>query len=714
MLVSSSAMPPGTKLGEQKPQLYLRQKRLDSGASGAHHCRIGMTVIYLVLIGLGLVDCLAPIIAHVVGGPVPPARDLAQVSPIVAFLLGVWAYQARPDNRAVGRLLATTVAMLSATALGEVLSAFYLKHGLPDWAWLANSVDLLLQHAITATSVAMLAVFPGGDYQRRYERWVVWVVAVGAVVVVPLTLMATPFIPSDGIFLWSGLQPASPLHIPSAVGLQPGFALPLGPIIGVALLGLRAQRSSQPAHELRWAMLVASLLWLLPMANGLVLLHLLSRDVSAAMFLVVFPVVTASLAIGLLRFHLFDVDLVIRRSIVYGVVWAAIALVYAGLAAGFGLATSLRYQVVVAILVTIAATIAFQPARMWLERLADRLVYGRRLGGYEVMRRLGAAFDKTLELEAVGPRLAQAVADGLGAKWVHVYVGRQSAGTAIFEEVGHAGLAADGDRPSLVQPLTHDGELVGKIEVGPGQQGEFRNQDRELLVTIAHQAALAIRNARLAAELSASRARLVQAQEAERRRVERDLHDGVQQQLVSLMAGIRSARTQLSREESELASARLAALQDEAHQALRDLRRVVSGIHPAVLTDHGLAAAVKARVANLPIEVDMECGDGLSVRRFGEDVESAAYYVISEGLTNVLKHSESKAARVALTTLGDDLQVAVEDSGRGFRPDSTQSRGLQGLRDRVEALGGSFHVDSQPGVGTRLVATLKIADSNHG
>lgn len=329
------------------------------------------------------------------------------------------------------------------------------------------------------------------------------------------------------------------------------------------------------------------------------------------------------------------------------------------------------------------------------------------------MRRLGAAFDKTLELEAVGPRLAQAVAEGMGAKWVGVYVGRQSVENATFESVGHAGLVVNGAEPSLVQTLIHDGELVGKVEVGPSQQGEYQDQDRELLITIAHQAALAIRNARLAAELSASRARLVQAQEAERRRVERDLHDGVQQQLVSLMAGIRSARTQLSRQDPEEASARLTALQDEAHQALRDLRRVVSGIHPAVLTDHGLAAAVKARVANFPIKVDIECGDGLSVRRFGEDVESAAYYVVSEGLTNVLKHSDANAAGVELTMLGDRLRVEVTDSGRGFAVVSTPTHGLQGLQDRVEALGGSLQVNSNPGTGTRLVATFKMAHANH-
>ena len=672
-----------------------------------------MAAVYLGLIALGLLDCMAPLVAHLVGGPIPPARDLAVLPFIGAFLLSALAYRARAENRAVRRLLVLAVAILTAQALGDVLSAFYLRNGLPGWAWVANLVDLLVLQSTNVAWVALLAVFPDGRYQRPYERAVVWLTAAGALLVPVLILLSSPSIPSDGIFLWSGLQPPSPVYVSSAVVLQPALPIPVGPIVGVVLLGLRARRLRVSGPDLRWALLIVSLFCLLPVANGLVQLGLIRRDVSIALVLIVLPVVTSSLAIGLLRFHLFDVEFVIRRSIVYGVAWTAIALVYAGLAAGFGLAASLRYQVAVAILVTIAATIAFQPVRVWLERLADRLVYGRRLGGYEVIRRLGAAFDKTLELEAVGPRLAQAVAEGIGATWVGVYVGRQGVGDAMFERVGHAGLVVDGAEPSLVQTLIHEGELVGKIEVGPTQQGEYQDQDRDLLVTIAHQVALAMRNTRLAAELSASRARLVQAQDAERRRVERDLHDGVQQQLVSLMAGIRSARTQLSRRDPEEANARLAALQDEAHQALKDLRRVVSGIHPAVLTDHGLAAAVKARVANLPIDVDIDCGDGLSVRRFGEDVESAAYYVVSEGLTNVLKHSDANAARVALTMLGDHLRVEVGDSGRGFRFDSAQTHGLQGLQDRVEALGGRLQVDATPGAGTRLIATFKVVDSNH-
>lgn len=700
------------QFGGEKSPSDLRQIHLDSPIASAHDSEAEMAAVYLGLIALGLLDCTAPLVAHLVGGPIPPARDLAVLPTIGAFLLSALAYRARAENRAVRRLLVMAVATLTAQALGDVLSAFYLGNGLPGWAWLANSVDLLVQQTTNVAWVGLLAVFPDGQYQRPYERVVVWLVASGAFLVPVLILISSPSIPSDGIFLWSGLQPPSPLYLAPAVVLQPALPLPVGPIVGVVLLGLRAMRLRASGRDLRWAVLIVSLFCLLPVANGLVQLGLIRREVSIALFLIVIPVVTSSLAIGLLRFRLFDVELAIRRSIVYGVAWTAIALVYAGLAASFGIAASLHYQIAVAILVTIGATIAFQPARMWLERLADRLVYGRRLGGYEVMRRLGAAFDKTLELEGVGPRLAQAVAEGMGAKWVGVYVGRQGVGTAMFESVGHAGLVADGAEPSLVQTLIHDGELVGKIEVGPTQHGEYQDQDRELLITIAHQAALAIRNTRLAAELSASRARLVQAQDAERRRVERDLHDGVQQQLVSLMAGIRGARTQLSRQDPREATARLAALQDEAHQALRDLRRVVSGIHPAVLTDHGLAAAVKARVTNLPISVDIECGNGLSVRRFGEDVESAAYYVVSEGLTNVMKHSHADAARIELTVLGDHLRVEVRDSGRGFRLISTQTHGLQGLQDRVEALGGSLQVDSTPGAGTRLIATFKIADSN--
>ena len=666
-----------------------------------------MAVLYLGLIALGLVDCLAPLLAHqVAGGSIPPARDLAQLPLMAAFALSALAYRTQPRQRAVKRLLATAVATLTAGALGHALSAYYLNHAVPSWGWLADTADLTLQQLLLAGWVALLAVFPDGTYQRRYERWVVRLVT-GGVLLVPLVILAaSPTIPGDGVFLWSSHHPASPVFVPSLSWLRPALPLPVAPILGVLLLGLRYRRSPATRQNLRWPLLTASLFVTLPIANGLVQFGLLDRDTFVALFVVVFSLVTAALAIGLMRYRLFDVELALRRSLVYGIAWAVIAAVYVGLAVAFGLATALRYQVAIAILVAIAATLVFQPARVWLERVAGRLVFGRRLGGYELLRDLGDAFDRTLELESAGPVLALAVAEGLQANWVRVYVGRESAAGPTFELAGQAGMEVAEITPSLVQPLAHAGDLVGKIEVGPRRDGAYRPADRDLLVTIGRQAALAMRNVGLATELAASRGRLVYAQDAERRRLERDLHDGIQQQLVALMAGIRSARTQLARD-SGMVDDRLAALQDEAHQALKDLRRLVGGIHPAVLSDHGLATAVRASTARLPIEVEVDCAEGLVSCRFGAEVESTAYYVVSEGLTNVLKHSGSKAAVVRLVAADGELQVEIQDQGRGFDLRSTRSSGLRGLRDRVEAIGGTLTIDSAPGAGTRLSALLK-------
>lgn len=667
-----------------------------------------MVVFYLGLIALGLVDCLAPLLAHqVAGGPIPPARDFAQLPLMVAFALSALAYRLQPRQLAVKRLLATAVATLTAGALGHVVSAYYLNHTVPSWGWLADAADLALQQLLLAGWVALLAVFPDGKYQRRYERWVVRFVMAGVLLIPLVILAASPNLPGDGVFLWSSQQPASPLYIASLSWLRPALPLPLAPILGVVLLGLRYRRSGTTDPNLGWPLLTVSLFVTLPIANGLVQLGLLDRDTFVALFLIVFSLVMASLAIGLMRYRLFDVELVVRRSLVYGIAWAAIVAVYIGLAAAFGLATALRYQVVIAILVAIVATIVFQPARVWLERVAGRLVFGRRLGGYELLRELGDAFDRTLELESVGPVLATAVAEGLQATWARVYVGHESPAGPNLELVGQAGVEVANLTPTLIQHLTHAGDLVGKIEVGPRHEGEYRPTDQDLLVTLGRQAALAMRNVGLAAELAASRGRLVHAQESERRRLERDLHDGIQQQLVALMAGIRSARTQVERD-SGTVDARLAALQDEAHQALKDLRRLVSGIHPAVLSDHGLATAIRASTARLPIEVEVDCAQGLVSRRFGAEVESTAYYVVSEGLTNVLKHSGSKAALVRLGAADGQLKVEILDRGRGFDFKRTRSSGLRGLRDRVEALGGSLTIDSAPGAGTRLAAFLNV------
>lgn len=210
-------------------------------------------------------------------------------------------------------------------------------------------------------------------------------------------------------------------------------------------------------------------------------------------------------------------------------------------------------------------------------------------------------------------------------------------------------------------------------------------------------------------ELTASRTRLVEAEESARRRLERDIHDGVQQDLVALIARIGLARNQLGREPVTVEET-LADLQAEAQQALVNVRELASGIHPSVLDDRGLVEALESRAARLPLGVTIECEPGLRETRFHERVESAAYFVCCEGFANALKHSGAERVTVRLRREDKSFELEVSDDGCGFDPTATGGSGLAGLADRVDALGGSFAVDSSPGKGSRLSASFPAAE----
>src|SRR5215211_8172881 len=413
---------------------------------------------------------------------------------------------------------------------------------------------------------------------------------------------------------------------------------------------------------------------------------------------------------GILRHRLFDLDLVVRRSVAYGAASLLIAAAYAVIAATPGLMLGNRIPVTLAVVITIAAALAFQPLRRRLESAVSRRLFGDRVRQYQLLKNLGMTMEQTAELDEFLPRLARAVRDGIGASWVRVRL-RDADGNWLDEPVGVAGEVSDESAAGV--DLIHAGEQVGRIDLGP-KSGGYAAADLELLTTVAAQATTAVANVRLATqlkegleELSTSRVRLIAAQDAERRRIERDLHDGIQQEVVALIAGLRLARNRLSR--NQLTEDELTDLQDQAREMLGELRELAHGIHPPVLTDNGLVAALESRVVRFPIPVEIVADDAVRAERFSEDVEGTAYFVACESLTNVAKHAGTDGARIRLSRYYNLLCLAVEDSGRGFQPNGARSGGLANIRDRVEALHGRLTIESQVGAGTSIRAELPLS-----
>ena len=255
----------------------------------------------------------------------------------------------------------------------------------------------------------------------------------------------------------------------------------------------------------------------------------------------------------------------------------------------------------------------------------------------------------------------------------------------------------------VAAPIVVSGRLWGATSLSNGGGGSFPAGIEERLEKFTSLVAVALANAEAREELTASRARIVQAGDAERRRLERNLHDGAQQRLVTLALHLRIAESRLA-DDTAAAAELIAEACDELALALEELRELARGIHPAILTDHGLTPAVEALSARAPLPVEV---NGLPSARLAEPIEAAAFYVVSESLTNIAKYASASLARVDLARDDGVLVVEVSDDGIGGA-DADKGSGLRGLSDRVEALGGRFRVSSEQGRGTTVRAELPL------
>jgi signal transduction histidine kinase len=257
-------------------------------------------------------------------------------------------------------------------------------------------------------------------------------------------------------------------------------------------------------------------------------------------------------------------------------------------------------------------------------------------------------------------------------------------------------------------PVTHLGEELGVLAVTMPANDPMDPSKERLVRDLASQAGLVLRNVRLIEELRASRQRLVTAQDEERRKIERDLHDGAQQQLVALAVQLRLAEQMVGRN-SDKEREIIHRVQNAANDALEELRDLARGIYPPLLADQGLEAALRAQARKSPVPVVVETD---AIGRYPREVESAVYFCTLEALNNVSKYAGASGAVVRLAQSNGRLTFTVTDDGRGFDPDATgPGTGLQGMADRLDAIGGSFDVVSAPGSGTTVTGRVPVGGS---
>ena len=431
--------------------------------------------------------------------------------------------------------------------------------------------------------------------------------------------------------------------------------------------------------------------------------------------------VPAAMAIAILRHRLYDIDVIISRAVVYALLSAAFTGVYIGIVLGIGAFVGHQGGPVLTIAAAVTIALLFQPLRRRAQLFANRLVYGRRATPYQALSDFAGDMAGQLDLTEAVDRMVSVLAGATGADraeaWIRV--GTQLRPAAIWPHGSASStavaLGADEGLPafegtSRAVAVKHGGELLGALSLQKPRNEPLTGTEDELLRHLASQAGLVLRNAALIGELRASRRRLVEAQDAERRKIERNLHDGAQQQLIALT--IQLGLLEEAADDPAAVRQITPAVKDGLRAALEDLRDLARGIYPPLLADQGLVPALQAqaRKAALPVEID---ADG--VGRFPQDTEAAVYFCTLEALQNIAKYAGASRATVRLSCSGGSLRFTVTDDGAGF--DTARTRhgsGLQGMSDRLAALGGALHVRSQPGHGTTLTGQLPVSAPDQG
>lgn len=602
----------------------------------------------------------------------------------------------RPGN-AVGRLMCVSGASSAVCCLGrEYLVYGLLGHSAPGWMWVGWLGDSLYVVSMVALPV-ILMLLPGGLPMSRRAARLLWLP--------PLALVGTTI-----DFLFSAdpidvrgrhLTSPSPIRLPtvvtdiaSTVGTLLFFA---SLVAGVVVVVVRYRRAGGEVREqLAWIVWAGSIA-LVELGTELIP----DNPIAPVTGTVTVLFMTAAIAVAILRRGMFDVDVVINRTLVFGVLTVLVVVAYVGVVSVLDAAAGHPVRLGPGAVATALVAAAFAPARSRVQRGVDRLLYGERTNPYGVLTQLGHRME-TGEQRGELAIVVDTVTQALKLPYA-----------AIVDPAGRT-LAESGHRRGDVVaiPLAYRGEAAGSLLVGARVGGDrLGPPEQRLLADLSGQVGVAVHAVRLAAELQDSRRRLVTAKEEERRRLRRDLHDGLGPKLAAIGLKLDVART-LVDDRPHDSKAAMTAVKDDIRSTLDDIRRLVYGLRPPTLDELGLVGAVREAAGRL----DARDGAGLviTVRAPSElpglpaAVEVAAFWIVNEAMTNVVRHAGAARCDVEIA-LDGDLVVTVADDGRGLSDRGRPGVGTVSMAERADEVGGSLTVATRTsGVGTEVRARLPL------
>ena len=563
-----------------------------------------------------------------------------------------------------------------------------------EWQWSVRFVFFLGK----VLAALFLSLFPDGRFVPRWTRWlvVIWIPLMGY-----LSLFTDlPFSAKIG----------SPF-LASLIVLVIGLILVF---LGAQLHRYRYISGTVERQQIKWVIFGVAVGYLVTILFALPVLLFPSQlaDTGSLYFgavlatvLNVFPLlVPVSIGIAILRYRLWDIDVLINRTLVYGTLTACVVALYVLVVGSLGALLQIQGNLLVSLLATGLIAVLFHPLRNRLQRAVNRLMYGERDDPNALLSRLGSRLEATLAPEAVLPVLVETVAQAL--KLPYVAIALKQAETFVI--VASYGLP---QRESLVLPLVYQTETIGRFILASRAPNEpFTPVDRRLLEDIAHQAGVAAYAVRLTSDLQHSRERLVTAREEERRRLRRDLHDGLGPVLAIQSLQLGAAR-ELLVQNPAAADALLSELKAQTQAIIADIRRLVYDLRPPALDELGLLSALREHAAHYSqfngLHIALEAPECLPP--LPAAVEVAAYRIVLEAITNVVRHAQASECRIRLSLSGE-LSLEILDDGVGLPEGYRVGVGVTSMRERAEELGGACKVETGTvgGVGTLVCARLPL------
>ena len=620
---------------------------------------------------------------------------------VICAVIGLVIFWRRSDNWMA--LLASLTFIVLLLGLSVPVGIFREKM---RGTWQIALFDLWLLFGCGLLPV-LFYLFPSGQFVPRLTKYLTGVIA--------LWIILAIFFPS-----------LHPWHM-----IGPNAMLALLPMFGTGMFALvyryRYRSDAVQRRQIRWIVwgaLAATLGLVLQILNevefvGWSYLSYFSRD------FVIYPLgqllkllLPVSVVFAIQRYRLWDINILINRALVYGALTVSVIGIYVIVVGVLGTTIQGRSNLLISILATGLVAVLVQPLRDRLQRGVNRMMYGERDDPVTVLSRLGQRLEASIAPEAVLPSLAETVAQTLKLPYVAI----ERTTNNRFDSsstTDSSSIVAYGEHQSDVIriPLIYQSENIGQLLVAPRSPGEVLNpMDRQLLQNIAHQAGMAVHAVGLTADLQRSRQRLVTVQEEERRRLRRDLHDGLGPALASQGLKLAAAK-QLLKSDLDAVESLLDQVMKENQGTVSEVRRLVYGLRPPTLDELGLVAAIRDHVAGmdgksaLQIEIT-EPPEGLPP--LSAAVEVAAYRIVLEALTNVIRHAQAEHCRIRfrLGQNGSDsnLQIEIVDDGVGLPSALRAGVGLRSMRERAEELDGGLTVKSETGR-TRILATLPITEA---